>query len=68
MGKKLKDSTWSHIHTALMQARKGDVSTAKLHADIANGALKEAAHYMSEADYKLLCSEVEKSFEELENL
>ena len=66
MGDKLKDSTWSHIHTALLQARQGDVSNAKLHADIANTALKEAANYMSEEDYKVLCAEVAKAFKELE--
>ena len=66
MGNKLKDSTWSHIHTALLHARQGDANTAKLHADIANQALKEAAHYMSEEDYKVLCEKVAKAFKELE--
>jgi len=66
MGEKLKDSTWSHIHTALLHARQGDVSNAKLHADIANDALKEAAHYMTEEDYKVLCAEVAKAFKEIE--
>ena len=66
MGEKLKDSTWSHIHTALLHARQGDVSNAKLHADIANGALKEAAHYMTEEDYNVFCGEVAKAFKELE--
>lgn len=66
MGDKLKDSTWSHTHTALLHARQGEASTAKLHADIANEALKEAAHYMSEEDHKVLCEEVAKAFKELE--
>jgi hypothetical protein len=66
MGDKLKDSTWSHIHTALLHARQGEANTAKLHADIANEALKEAAHYMSEEDHKVLCEEVAKAFKELE--
>lgn len=66
MGEKLKDSTWSHIHTALLHARQGDVSNAKLHADIANGALQEAAHYMTEEDYNVFCAEVAKAFKELE--
>ncbi len=61
MGGKLKDSTWSHIHTALLHARQGDASTAKLHADIACEALKEAAHYMSKEDHKVLCAEVAKA-------
>ncbi len=66
MGEKLKDSTWSHIHTAMLHARQGDVNNAKLHADIANGALKEAAHYMTEEDYKVLCAEVTKAFKEID--
>ena len=61
MGDKLKDSTWSHIHTALLHARQGEANTAKLHADIANEALKEAAHYMSGEDHKILCGEVAKA-------
>ena len=66
MGEKLKDSTWSHIHTAMLQARQGNVINAKLHAGIANEALKEAAHYLSEEDHKVLCDEVAKVFKELE--
>ena len=61
MGAKLTDSTWLHLHTSIMQARSGDVSKAKLHANIANDALKEAAHYMSKAEYRALCKEVEKA-------
>ena len=61
MGDKLKESIWLHIHTALMQARNGEVVTAKMHADIANQALKEAAHFMNAEDYNVLCSEVDKS-------
>jgi len=68
MGEKLKDSAWLHIHTALMQARRGETRTAKLHADIANGAIKEAAHFMNEEDYKVLCGEVEKALLELDEI
>ena len=66
MGEKLKDSIWSHTHAAMLHARQGNVSNAKLHAQIANDALKEVAHYMSEKDYKVLCDEVAVSFKELE--
>ncbi len=66
MGEKLKNSTWSHIHTALLQLRQGDASNAKMHAGFANEALKEAAHYMSEEDYKVFCEEVAKAFKDLE--
>lgn len=66
MGEKLKDSIWSHTHAATLHGRQGNVSNAKLHAKIANDALKEAAHYMSEKDYKVLCDEVAISLKELE--
>lgn len=51
VGEKLKKSTWEHIHAALRSARQGDAKTAKLHADIANNALREAAHYLPPQDY-----------------
>jgi len=66
MGERMKDSTWSHINTSLRKARKGETVNARLHAQIANDALKEAAHYMSAEDYQELCSDVAKAFEELE--
>ena len=66
MGENLKDSTWSHIHTAMLHARQGNVINAKLHARIANDALKQAAHYLSEEDYKVLCEELTKVFKKLE--
>jgi len=67
LGEKLKDSTWSHIHAAQLQARQGNTINAKLHAGIANDALKEAAHYMSDKDYKDLCDEVTAIFKKLES-
>lgn len=66
MGEKLKDSTWSHIHTAKLHARQGNIINAKLHAGIANDALKEAAHYLSKEDYTVLCEEVVKVLKKLE--
>lgn len=66
MGENLKDSTWSHVHTAMLHARQGNVINAKLHAGIANDALKQAAHYLSEEDYRVLCEELAKVFKKLE--
>jgi len=68
LGDKLKDSTWSHIHAAQLQARQGNTINAKLHAGIANDALKEAAHYMSDKDYQDLCNEVTAIFNKLERV
>ena len=67
LGDKLRDSAWSHIHAAQLQARQGNTINAKLHAGIANDALKEAAHYMSDKDYKDLCNEVTAIFKKLES-
>ena len=67
LGDKLRDSTWSHIHAAQLQARQGNTINAKLHAGIANDALKEAAHYLSDKDYKDLCNEVTAIFKKLES-
>ncbi|MDH5473332.1 MAG: hypothetical protein OEY61_10790 [Gammaproteobacteria bacterium] len=60
IGDRLKASTLSHIHAATLQARQGDAEKAKIHADIANQAIKEVAHYLSEEEYKVFCDEVDK--------
>ena len=65
MGDQLKGSAWTHLHSALLYARQGDVSRAKLHADIASQALKEAAHYLSEEDYEELSVKFEQALDEL---
>lgn len=66
LGEKLKESTWSHIHAAQLHARQGNKINAKLHAGIANEALKEAANFMTENDYKVLCDEIASIFKQLE--
>lgn len=60
VSEKLKTCTWEHIHTALRLARQGEVRTARLYAEIANNALKEAAHYMSEEEYAEFTAAVEE--------
>ena len=52
-------------HTALRYAHQGDVRTARLHADIANNAQKEAAFYMSEEEYQAFSQEVHEQLEAL---
>ena len=63
---KLVNSTWTHIHTAVMHARQGDLVNAKLHAQIANQALKEAAHYMSDEEYAQLSQEIAQAMQQLD--
>ena len=65
LSEKLKQSTWNHIHTALRLARQGETVNAKLHLDIANQALKEAAHYMSREEHIAFTVEVEEKLGEI---
>ncbi|TNF37416.1 MAG: hypothetical protein EP315_02670 [Gammaproteobacteria bacterium] len=67
LGEKLRASTWSHIHTALLKARQGDVKAARVHADIANQAMKEAAHYLSEETFRQFADEIARALEELKS-
>ena len=48
LGDKLVDSTWTHIHEAMLHAREGDVANSTLHMKIANQAMREAVHYLEE--------------------
>lgn len=65
LSERLKKSAWTHIHSALRMARQGDKTSAKLHADIANSALKEASHYMPVEEYKVFCEEVTDALSEI---
>lgn len=65
LGEKLKANAWSHFHTSILRAREGDARTAKLHANIANQALKEAGHYMSDEDFKIFSEEFAQALNEL---
>ncbi|MFV2060140.1 MAG: hypothetical protein ACC653_05610 [Gammaproteobacteria bacterium] len=47
----LTQHTRQHIHAAIRNARQGKKTEAKLYVDLANNALKEVAHYMSEDEY-----------------
>jgi hypothetical protein len=65
MSKKLKKSTWTHIHTAIRLARQGDARTAKLHLDIASQALQEAGHYMPKEEHIAFTVEIEEKLGEI---
>jgi len=68
LGDRLESSTWSHIHTALLRARAGDLANARLHADIASQAMREAACFMSEDAYGRFARDIEQALAELERL
>ena len=65
--KKLKLSTWEHFHAAIRHARLGDASVAKMHADIANCAYRELAHYVSNEVYTEIALEIENQLSVLSN-
>ncbi len=65
LAEKLKASVWEHINTSLRLARAGEAASAKLHADVANNALKEAARYMPKEDYNAFYAQVEKQLREI---
>lgn len=60
LSEKLKKTVWDHIHKTLRFSHLGEMEHAKLHADITNNALKEAAHYMSSEEYIEFTSEIEE--------
>jgi hypothetical protein len=51
VGEKIKSRALEHMNKALLLARQGDRVNARLHADIANSAVKEAARFMTEGEY-----------------
>ena len=65
MGEKLKDSIWIHMNASVQCALKGDGSSAKMHADIADYAFKEIAHYMPEEEYLELTEKINNRLDTL---
>jgi len=65
LGKKLKASAWEHIHTALRYAREQKAELARMYANLAQEALQQASHHMTDEAY----SELKQSLlEELKKL
>ncbi len=61
----LHNSTWEHIHAAIRFTRQGDATKGRLHAQLANNAIDEAAHYMEEGDFARFMEELQHSLERL---
>ena len=68
LSQKLKDSTWEQVHTAIRQARQGDLIKARLHVDIAMNALDELAHYLPDDAYLLFRSEIKDQIDNIRQL
>jgi len=65
MEEKLKDSIWIHMNASVQCALKGDGRSAKMHADIADYAFKEIAHYMPKVKYQELTEKINKRLDAL---
>jgi hypothetical protein len=51
VGDKIKARAVEHINKALLLARQGDMTNARMHAGIADSAVKEAARFMDGKEY-----------------
>lgn len=65
IGDQLRNRVWEHIHEAVRTAHDGDAKAAKLHVEIANSALKEAAQHLSGEDYQAFVAAVKDRISEL---
>ncbi|NOR43272.1 MAG: hypothetical protein GQ572_08025 [Gammaproteobacteria bacterium] len=65
MEEKLRDSIWAHMNASVQCALKGDGRSAKMHADIADYAFKEIAHYMPKEQYLELTEKINRRLDTL---
>jgi hypothetical protein len=66
VGEGVKRRVLEHINTALRLARRGDPAGARIHADIARSAMREAVHYLSGEEYRQFTAAVKERLERLE--
>jgi hypothetical protein len=67
ISERLEHSIWEHIHASIRHARLGNAVVAKMHADIANNAYKELAHYVSSDRHNELGFKIEEQLDVLLN-
>ena len=60
LNERLSKTVWDPIHATLRFSRLGEMEHAKLHADITNNALKEAARYMPSQKHDEFTQEIEE--------
>lgn len=58
IGAKIRKRARDHIYSSLRLAREGDAETAKIHANIADLAMKESANYMTPDEYSMFVTDV----------
>jgi hypothetical protein len=56
---KMRSRTLDHINKALVLARQGDAERAKIHAGLAESAMRTAAEYMSDEEYREFTAQVQ---------
>lgn len=66
-GTRLVQSTWEHFHSTIRLARQGNAKAARVHMELTNSALAEAAHYLTPSEYDSFSREVMQALEEITN-
>lgn len=61
-----RTSVWDHIHAAIRLTKLDQIRKAKMHAKLANNALKEAANYMDENDFQQFMTELNTSLRRID--
>ncbi len=67
VGEQIKARALEHVNKALLLARQGDKANSRLHADLTNSAVKEAARFMDREEYKEFVDLVKARLEEFGN-
>lgn len=65
LGEKMRADTLRHINKALRLAKRGDTRGAKVHAGLAENAMKTASQYLPEEEYRAFKQDVEKRLKEI---
>jgi len=63
--KQLQRKTTEHINIALILAKEGDKDGAKLHIELANGAMHTASRFMSHDEYEVFEKKIERRIESI---
>jgi hypothetical protein len=59
MAEKMRTNTIDHLNRALMLARSGQTEGSRIHAELAESAMKTASDYMSDEEFRQLRREAE---------
>ncbi len=65
LGEKMRADTMRHINMALRLAKRGDARGAKVHAELAESAMKTASQYLPEEEYRVFKQDVETQLKDI---